>query len=75
MALTVLDCIEHIRHRLGATLAALSIALARQPTTIEIAEGVQLIRNWQQVDGATADEALRYFCLLVLNLNEFIYLD
>jgi hypothetical protein len=26
-------------------------------------------------DGATPELALRYFCLVALNLNEFVYVD
>jgi len=26
-------------------------------------------------DGASPDVALKYFCLLALNLNEFVYVD
>jgi len=29
----------------------------------------------QKEDGASSDDALKYFCLLTLNLNEFMYLD
>ena len=41
----------------------------------EIRRGIQLIDKLQEEDGASADEALRYFCRVMLNLNEFIYLD
>ena len=26
-------------------------------------------------DGASEEDAVKYFCLMVLNLNEFVYLD
>ena len=29
----------------------------------------------QSKDAATADTAVKYFCLMALNLNEFVYLD
>jgi hypothetical protein len=36
---------------------------------------VDLIEALEDQDGASADVALRSYCLLVLNLNEFIYVD
>jgi mono/diheme cytochrome c family protein len=53
---------------------ALNLATARPPTKHEIESGVKLIVRLQH-DGASSDAALRDFCLMVLNLNEFIYLD
>ena len=37
-------------------------------------DGVKLINTFQQ-GGMDANQALQRFCLLVLNLNEFVYLD
>jgi hypothetical protein len=54
---------------------ALSLALSRAPSDAEIMRGAELLADWQQQDGQPADEALKFFCLLVLNLNETIYLD
>jgi hypothetical protein len=54
---------------------ALRTALAREPAAEEVERGVELLRTWQAEDGVSADEALRYFCLLVLNLNEMMYID
>jgi mono/diheme cytochrome c family protein len=54
---------------------ALSLATTRPPRTEEVRRGVDLISALQQKDGATSDAALEYFCLMVLNLNEFLYLD
>ena len=36
---------------------------------------LELMQTLQQEEDATADQALRYFCLVALNLNEFVYLD
>ena len=41
----------------------------------EVRRGVDLIDALQDEDGVDADAALQYFCLVVLNLNEFVYLD
>ncbi len=54
---------------------ALQLATSREPNTAEIRRGVALIQALQTQDGATAETALNSFCLVVLNLNEFIYLD
>jgi len=49
--------------------------LQRPPTPEEIARGVKLMADLREKDKKTADEALKGFCLVALNLNEFIYLD
>jgi mono/diheme cytochrome c family protein len=54
---------------------ALSLATSRQPSDAEIRRGVSLIEALQREERASADVALQSFCLVVLNLNEFIYLD
>ncbi|GIW82489.1 MAG: hypothetical protein KatS3mg105_4296 [Gemmatales bacterium] len=54
---------------------ALRLALARKPTQDEIKSNADLIRAFHNEDGVPVEKALEYFCLLVLNLNEFIYLD
>jgi hypothetical protein len=54
---------------------ALSLALSRAPNADEIERGMTLIGAWQSEDGLDELAALEYYCLLVLNLNEFVYLD
>jgi len=49
--------------------------LQRVPTTAEIARGVKLIDTLQKDEHLDADAALASYCLVALNLNEFIYLD
>ena len=53
----------------------LSLATSRQPSDAEVRRGVGLIQAMQREDGVSADMALQSFCLVVLNLNEFMYLD
>ena len=53
----------------------LELTLLRQPTSEETAEGVRLIGDLQQLDGRDRDDAVACFCLVLLNLNEFVYLD
>ena len=47
----------------------------RTPTQAEIDRGTRFLAELRDKDKLAADEALRRFCLLALNLNEFIYLD
>ncbi len=54
---------------------ALTLATTRPPTDDEIRRGVALIADLQTREGIVAEQALRYFCLVVLNLNELVYLD
>src|SRR5262249_4035496 len=54
---------------------ALYLATGRPPTEADIRRGLDLIDALQREDGASADVARKYFCLMVLNLNEFVYLD
>jgi hypothetical protein len=54
---------------------ALRIALQRPATEEEVADGVELLERLTKERGQSASEALRYWCLAVLNLNEFSYLD
>jgi hypothetical protein len=54
---------------------ALRIALHRPATEEEVADGVELLDRLARERGQSANEALRYWCLAVLNLNEFSYLD
>jgi hypothetical protein len=53
----------------------LSLATSRTPSPAEISRGVRLISDFQEQDGANPETSLRYYCLLLLNLNEFVYLD
>jgi hypothetical protein len=53
----------------------LSLATGRQPSAAEIQRGVSMISALQTKDSMSADAALTGFCLVVLNLNEFVYLD
>lgn len=56
--------------RLGLTRV-----MQRNPTDQEVARGVKFIEDNLQHEKVSADEALRRFCLLAINLNEFVYLD
>ena len=55
--------------------ASKALAASRPATEAEVKRGVGLIETLRTKDGASVDTALTYFCLMVLNLNEFVYLD
>ncbi len=54
---------------------ALWRTLQRAPTAAEIERGVTLIASLRRSEKISEDGALAYFCVVALNLNEFIYLD
>ncbi len=54
---------------------ALTLATMRPPNDTEVRHGVKLIAGLKVKDGISEEAALTYFCLVVLNLNEFVYLD
>jgi len=54
---------------------ALRLALQRRGTPAEIERGTTLIEQLEKEDGLDGEDALAMFCLTVLNLNEFAYLD
>jgi hypothetical protein len=59
----------------GQVRRALYLATARPPTEGEVRRGVDLIAAMREQDEASSEQALTHFCLVVLNLNEFMYLD
>jgi len=71
---------ERLRRESGADVSkqvalALRLATARRPANEAIRRGVRLIDLLRTSDGVSAEVALKYFCLMVLNLNELLYLD
>ena len=71
---------QNLRREAGTEVAAciracLARVLQRQPTEREIVRGVKFVEDNIQLEKVSADEALRRFCLLAINLNEFVYLD
>jgi len=54
---------------------ALTLATARQPSDAEVRRGLELIAALKTKEGINDEAALQNFCLVVLNLNEFSYLD
>jgi hypothetical protein len=54
---------------------AIEIALVRPAEAAEISDGVALIDRLQTTDGVGPSRAFELYCLMLLNLNEFAYLD
>jgi hypothetical protein len=54
---------------------ALRLALSRDPSQDEITRGLTFIQTLKTKHKATDEIALNQFALLILNLNEFVYLD
>jgi hypothetical protein len=54
---------------------AVKLVLGRPAENEEVEEGLKLFARLTMEHGREPDDALRYWCLTVLNLNEFIYLD
>ncbi|MBL6713294.1 MAG: DUF1553 domain-containing protein [Pirellulales bacterium] len=59
----------------GMVRRAIELALVRPATDEEVARGVELIDTLEATDGVSPGRALEIYCLMVLNLNEFVYLD
>ncbi len=53
---------------------ALRLVTSRRPADAEVRRGLDLISGLES-GGMKADDALASFCLVALNLNEFLYLD
>jgi hypothetical protein len=71
---------ERLKREAGKEVAAqvtmaLVLTTGRQPSDAEVRRGVDLMQALQRQDGLSADASLACFCLVVLNLNEFVYLD
>jgi hypothetical protein len=54
---------------------ALRLATSREPTPDEVEANVTFLHEVQNDFGKNKQEALNTFCLMVLNMNEFVYLD
>jgi len=54
---------------------ALQLVTGREPSTVEVQRGVDLITALRTRDGMGDRAALEALCLMILNLNEMIYVD
>jgi hypothetical protein len=49
--------------------------LQRTPHPHEVERGLALINSLREKHQLDTQQALDYFCLVLLNLNEFVYVD
>jgi hypothetical protein len=54
---------------------AIARVTQRPATADDVARGVELIASLEAEHALSHADALKYYCLLALNLNEFLYLD
>lgn len=54
---------------------ALRVALSHVPDAASVARGTALLSELERQHGLSPRQALDYYCLVVLNFNEFIYVD
>jgi len=71
---------DRLRREAGADIdkqvrLALTLVMGRTPKDKEVRRGLDLIAALKAKEGVSAETALKCFCLVVLNLNEFVYLD
>src|SRR5437764_4109799 len=51
------------------------LTTSRQPPETEVERDVEFVKKLQADSGMNAQKALVQYCLLLLNANEFVYLD
>ncbi len=71
---------ERLRREAGNDPAAqvrlaLRLALVHSPDPASVDRGLKLLATLERKNGLSAQAALEFYCLAVLNLNEFLYLD
>jgi len=54
---------------------AIRLTTGRKPTTAEVQRDLDLLGSLKNDEGLSDEQALKMYCLLTLNTNEFVYLD
>jgi hypothetical protein len=54
---------------------AIRLTTGRIPTAAEVRKDIVFVEALRQEDNLSEQESLRFYCLMLLNTNEFIYLD
>lgn len=67
--------VEHPESLEAQIRLALRRVTQRDPSADEVSRGMQLIETLQTENNLTSEQSRKYFCLVALNLNEFLYLD
>lgn len=71
---------ERLRKEAGEDLSdqvrlALRLVTSRAPSHKQVQSNVAFVQDTMKTHGLDADRALKLFCLVAYNLNEFVYLD
>ena len=66
---------EHPRDLPAQVGRAIRLTTARDPASAEIKKDVEFIQKLHTQGKLSTHDALKYYCLLLLNANEFVYLD
>ncbi|MEO0475033.1 MAG: PSD1 and planctomycete cytochrome C domain-containing protein [Planctomycetota bacterium] len=71
---------QRLKKEAGPELAdqvrlGLRLVLTREPTEKEVETNVAFVEGVKETHGLDAERALKLFCLVAYNLNEFVYLD
>ena len=53
----------------------LNLVTSRSPKESEVRAAVALVESLRKENNVQPEVALKYFCLMALNLNEMVYLD
>jgi cytochrome c553 len=69
------DSVDAAAKTRAAVRRAIEIAVVRPAADDEIAKGLALVNRLENADGVSPARAFELYCLMVLNLNEFAYLD
>jgi hypothetical protein len=51
------------------------LVASREASASEVSKSLGLMESLEKQDGASAEAAMNGFCLMMLNLNEFVYVD
>jgi hypothetical protein len=54
---------------------AVRLTTGRVPSDVEVRKDVAFVRDVMEKDRLSERDALRLYCLMALNTNEFVYLD
>jgi hypothetical protein len=61
--------------RVDQVRLGLTCVLQRTPTPKEVDRGLAFLNELKESENLSEQESLRQFCLLMLNMNEFLYID
>ena len=54
---------------------ALRLVTSREPDAAQVERGLNLLKTLREKHKLDPDQALKHYCLIAYNLNEFVYLD